>query len=218
MIHQLQTNEHSVLIRPASEQVKRTYVVLGAPRGGTSMLAGIMRILGIYMGPADQLGHQHEDPAFRMETSLETKLDTIRARSDQHDVWGWKMPNSIHYIEQIEEHIVNPHYVAIYRNPLSIAKSSAQRDGRDFDLNLIDVATNHYAKMNGFLRDNTHPCIAASFESARAKPRAFASELASFCQVTTNQEVLDRCFQFVHRKPGYKRIDRFILAASNRQA
>ena len=41
---------------------KRTYIVSVIERGGTSMVAGICRALGVDLG--DHAGLNHEDPAF----------------------------------------------------------------------------------------------------------------------------------------------------------
>jgi hypothetical protein len=54
------------ILRPGNLEPEKTLVVLGSPRGGTSMLAGLLRELGVHMG--DRIDrHNHEDQAFLSE-------------------------------------------------------------------------------------------------------------------------------------------------------
>ena len=100
---------------------RRTLVVLGAPRGGTSMLAGTLDKLGVYMG--DRIGHQKEDPRFRQDTTLEQKLQAIADNNARHRIWGWKLPNSIYYYGDLHAQLINPVFLTGYRNPFSVACS-----------------------------------------------------------------------------------------------
>ena len=50
-----------VLNDNACTQSQRTLIVLGAPRGGTSMVAGVLHHLGVYMG--SDLLPTFEDPS-----------------------------------------------------------------------------------------------------------------------------------------------------------
>src|SRR5215469_5858876 len=120
------------VLRPTNSDPKKTVVVLGAPRGGTSMVAAALRKLGVAMG--ENLGHQHEDRSFRAEVPLEEMIATVKKRNETHDLWGWKLPNNIYYLEQLFPHLRNPHFVAIFRNPYSISRSSAERDRRAYEL------------------------------------------------------------------------------------
>ena len=49
-------------------KTQRTYVVMGSPRGGTSLLAGVLHRAGVYMGAFRT--KQYEDPEFKIVLKL----------------------------------------------------------------------------------------------------------------------------------------------------
>lgn len=170
------------VLRPPIESAQRTIVVLGSPRGGTSMVSATLRKLGVMMG--EKLGHQHEDRNFRRDVPLPMMIETIQHRNREHDVWGWKLPNSVYYVEDLLPYLRNPHFVAIFRNPYSISRSSAERDRRDYEVNLLQVAANHTKKVVDLLARLKAPAALTAFESAMANPDQFVRGLASFVGCT----------------------------------
>ncbi|GEM_PF-1407476 len=118
---------------PKPAVTERTFVVLGCPRGGTSLLAGALHASGIYMG--DFRTAQYEDPAFKVRPGDARRnpnieaclLPVIEARNRTHRYWGWKVPNSIYYIQQIRHLLVNPVFLFVYREEEAIARSSLLR-------------------------------------------------------------------------------------------
>lgn len=169
------------IMRPAVSGPHKTIVVLGAPRGGTSMVAATLRKLGVMMG--EKLGHQHEDPLFRKDVPIEEKIETVKRRNRENDVWGWKLPNTIYFIEELLPHLRNPHFVVVFRNPYSISRSSSERDGRDYDVRVLEVAANHTKKIVDLLARVEIPTALAAFESAIAEPAKFTQGLADFIGV-----------------------------------
>lgn len=201
--------EHALLnLDRAKTAAAKTVVVLGAPRGGTSMVAGALRSLGVFMGPPDQLGHQHEDPAFRYrERTLGEMVATVQQRDAEHAVWGWKLPNTIYYIEKLHKHLRNPHYLVVYRNPASTALSSATRDGRPFDFRLLCVPINHYAKMHAFLETCASPIFAFGYENVLEARDAFVRRVSDFLGMAPSAEQREAAKAFINPGRGYARID-----------
>lgn len=138
---------------------ERTFVVLGCPRGGTSLLSGALNATGIYMG--ETATAQYEDKAFkvpladvRRDPNIEARLlPVIQERNRRHRFWGWKLPNNIYYIQQIRHLLVNPVFIFVYRDENAIARSSAKHDGKAWWLHrrrLIKVARNHTQLVRNF--------------------------------------------------------------------
>jgi hypothetical protein len=181
------------VLRPAEPVLEKTIVVLGAPRGGTSMIAATLRKLGVMMG--ESLGHQHEDRSFRKDVPLREMVATVERRNATHKVWGWKLPNSVYYVEELLPVLRNPHFVAVFRNPYSISRSSAERDNREYTANLLQVAANHTKKVADLIDRLTNPTALVSFESAMEQPEEFVRGLASFVGVSPDdnrvQEAID---------------------------
>ncbi len=69
---------------------EKTFVICGVQRGGTSMVAGTMRALGVDMGPA---GINHEDAAIN-EMHLDDMSNYIETRNHDAPVWGFKLPHA----------------------------------------------------------------------------------------------------------------------------
>ena len=60
MIGQMHGSKPRVYLQVVLEMDKKTFIVLGCPRSGTSMMAGLLRIIGIDMG--DNIKEdKHED-------------------------------------------------------------------------------------------------------------------------------------------------------------
>ncbi|HVT26455.1 MAG TPA: hypothetical protein VHE81_00410 [Lacipirellulaceae bacterium] len=194
------------VLRPPIHKPKRTIVVLGAPRGGTSMVSATLRKLGVMMG--DRLGHQHEDPAFRREVPLEEKLATVQKRNAEHDVWGWKLPGAVYYIRDLLPHLQNPHFVAVFRNPLSVSRSSADRSGdevNDNAIKLLQVALNATQKVVDVLKEIDAPAALVSFESVIQQPEAFARQLAAFVGVSDETLIAEAAGTAINKQLGYKK-------------
>jgi hypothetical protein len=194
------------VIRPIEyADSRRTVVVLGAPRGGTSMLAGTIERLGVYMGA--KLGRNKEDVCFRWETPLETKLDAIAANSAAYAVWGWKLPNTVYYYQDVHTHLTNPVFVSIYRNPLEVAMSSARRDDRVLDEKLVRVPIAHYSKMHGVISGfPSVPWATCSFESVTvdATKGVFVDALIAFLGLQWSSEKRASAIEFIDREKGYQ--------------
>lgn len=196
------------IVRPDTYQGKqRTVVVLGAPRGGTSMVTGALRALGVFMG--NNLGHQHEDPVFRKDTPLSDKLKAVATYNGEHDVWGWKLPNSIYYYADLHSSLRNPVFIVVYRNPMAVASSSARRDKREFTFRLLEVPVNHYKRMHKVIDEHpTVPLAACSYEesSTAAAKETFIRSVASFLNLNPTEEQLKKAFSFVDPVRGYQRL------------
>ena len=137
-------------------KTKRTFVVVGCPRGGTSVLAGALHHAGVHMGAFTTT--QYEDPDFKIPPDLASGASArlapvIRSRNEQFEYWGWKVPNSVYYIQSVAPLLVNPCFLFIYRDPLEIARSSARHDEGNWDERrqmLFEVAVAHTALVRRF--------------------------------------------------------------------
>ncbi len=194
------------VMRPVGyKDCKRTIVALGSPRGGTSMLSGVLEKLGVFMG--NRIGSQKEDPRFRYKESLEIKIKAIEDNVSEFDVWGWKLPKTVYYYESIHEYLVNPVFITVYRNPLAIASSSASRDGRPFSQRLLDVPVNHYAKIHKLTDKYSEvPLAVCSFEDIafRDKKRQFIDGLIDFMGIDVTQDKRELAIEFVDYSRGYR--------------
>lgn len=111
---------------PQNMSPRRTYVILGTERGGTSAIAGTVRALGVDLG-AD-LGGNNEDKVIC--TSPPKKLTAyIKSRNAENDVWGWKFPRAAKLPPVLFEQTRNPFYIIVTRDPVRVALSRNKWDG-----------------------------------------------------------------------------------------
>lgn len=112
--------------RPQNPAPRRTIVILGTERGGTSAIAGTVRALGVDLG-AD-LGGNNEDKA--ISNSPPRKLEAyVKQRNAQNDIWGWKFPRAAKLPPVLFEMMRNPFYIVVTRDPVRVALSREKWDG-----------------------------------------------------------------------------------------
>lgn len=105
---------------------KKTLLVLGAPRGGTSAIAGALSAMGIFMGRGASA------PVFEslaLSNAIENdRKDQVRDLVDEfnsaHDVWAYKRPGFTRFVNEFHEFFRNPVYLVILRDPVATASRS----------------------------------------------------------------------------------------------
>jgi hypothetical protein len=195
------------LLKYLPARTRRTFVVLGCPRGGTSLLAGALNAAGVYMGEYRTL--QYEDPEFKIPPTqageaFERLAPVIRRRNLTRRYWGWKVPNNIYYIERIQELLIDPCFLFVYRDPLEIARSSASHDGRDWEEQrerLIEIAVNHTEKVRRFQESLRSAHHVFQVDAIQADPALFVDRMVHILEPLRPDR--ERLLQFVKPDGGY---------------
>lgn len=189
-------------IGEANHADPKTIVILGVARGGTSMVAGTAREMGIDLGR--HLGENHEDKRF-----ISKDLDTVRARiamrNEEAETWGWKMPHSLEYIEQIEGELRNPHIVLVWRNTLASAISQINRSGADINV-ALEFSAARLMEMVEKVKLLNSPTLLINYESAIHNKEEYLSTFAEFLGVELTDDMRDRCLKFIDPSVGYQQI------------
>ncbi len=170
-LHELNVTEESKTAK------QKTFICLGLNRGGTSSIAGTMLRLGIPMG--EDLPNNYEDNDFLGATSEEHKIETVKKRNDDYDVWGWKFPNAGNYIEKLLPYLRNPHIIMVSRDPVSICQSRVlMRDEnplRAYHTIMLQQQSNWF-----LLERLRVPTALVSYETAMLRSEPFIESLAAF--------------------------------------
>lgn len=166
----------------------RTVVCFGTARGGTSMVAGAIAGLGVFMG--DDLPVNVEDPMFNPDLDKSITFDAfcarlpgvIAERDAAHRNWGWKYPVALRYLERIFPLLRNPHLVIVKRDPVPAVLRAKTDDSQvrvqevrrrlRVQLDNIDLA----AKLGA-------PALVVSYERASNRPEDFLTSLGRFLQI-----------------------------------
>ena len=192
--------------RPKSEG---TICILGAPRGGTSMIAGLVRKLGFSMGEKldkatnedlEFITHRGMRSLFFKAERESDKVEYIRYvsqliqdRNVKHPWWGWKDPISIYYIREIVPLLRNPHFIFVGRDPVAISQREFIEEGQTRPRILLDYMKflfNAYSETVEFLSAQAKPTLLVSYERALRYPRQAASAVAEFLNVKPSNQFL----------------------------
>ncbi len=198
-----------MLLNPATApEDQRTYVILGTRRGGTSMVAGATRALGLDLGRVGQRTN-NEDPRFQ-NRSVDDMRAAIEGRNEHHQVWGWKFPTAVTYLPAVYGVLRNPYFVVVYRDPVAAALSQATKDKRQRPERIaLHESSSYIATNTGFVLATERPCLLVSNEKAIGDPDAMVDELADFLQLPKPDD--ERRAQIrAYLAPGqYKPFDKF---------
>ncbi len=174
---------------------ERTIVIFGSPRGGTTMVAGVTRILGLHIG--DDLPGNLEDPAFRKPYAKQRFDAGIAKGDDGHRVWGWKFPRAANYLPLMHKDLRNPYYICIFRDHVAASARKIKRG-----VNVLErLERTHliFEQNLKFLKACQRPALLLSYEKSIASPEAMVRALQSFLVLGGEDEVQRAC-EFV--KPG----------------
>jgi hypothetical protein len=177
-----------VTLRRPNAKTEKTIVVLGIERGGTSMVAGVLRALGINMG--ERAGLNHEDPKF-MTDDTEQLAKRIADRNAEHTVWGFKMPKAALNLDFYQAQLRNPHYVIVFRNFAAVMDSWDQR-GAGSPLDVLDRAVTYFSRITESVRVSGAPALAVNYERAVGDSDLFIEELAEFLDLRLTPDLRAR--------------------------
>lgn len=174
----------------AGQDGARQFIVIGAARGGTSMVAGALHHLGLPMGE----GHNdftYEDPVLRdafRRKDWGAVEETIAARDAEHGDWAWKWPDSVHRLGEVDGRFPNPHYIVVFRDVLATGLRRQLSSGTGLFWG-CQASLVGYAKLVHFCRSCERPMLLVSYEKALGNPGRFAEELAGFAMIEDEEKV-----------------------------
>ncbi len=190
----------------------RTYIVFGVMRGGTSMVGGALRGLGLYLGP--NIAPENHESADFAHKPLPHMRKTISEVNESHEVWGWKFPHAADYLDRIWGQIRNPHLICVYRDPISNARG----------LNRWHPIGEIQAVHESLLRQQKNlattlmrgcPSLLVSYEKAARNPMQFVEELSEWTGLEADHDRFD--FEGFMAAQSYKTLEDFQRDPDNKE-
>jgi hypothetical protein len=177
-------------------------VVVGAARGGTSMIAGALAKLGVYTGDKSS-PPVYED--VRLSTCFEARdfqeVQRVRDEYNQkYNAWVWKRPSSIDYLNDVHQLLNAPRYIFVYKDVMSIAQRNTISMLSEL-LPGMERPLKQYIETLKFLRSTAVFAMLVSYEKAMAHPDYFLNELAMFCKLEPSNEQLESARSFIDPNP-----------------
>ncbi|MEP5154747.1 hypothetical protein [Planktotalea sp.] len=154
-----------------------TIVVLGPPRSGTSMISGILRLLGIYMGECTNTNN--EDPRFNKRQSVESIRELIGSNNqDYPQQWGWKQPSTYLYYDKVADVVRAPIFIVSYRNILASSASKLKHTDTGDIGRLVGGYARNYLRIAKLLKEHDGPRILVNYEKVLEDPIALGEALS----------------------------------------
>ena len=178
-------NEHRVTQR-------KSIIICGAPRGGTSFAASVFLQLGVpfkrttkdRISPRKE--HNHLKEAFQAD-DLGRVRQIVDEFSSRHPVWAWKLPEIERRFSTISEIVPNPHFVVIFKEPLSIAIRSAERRSKN-PINVLQQVVAVHQRLATIAATTEHPLLPVSYDKAITKLPDFLAAAAGFAGASSYDE------------------------------
>ena len=188
----------SAVNEPEKPEAKRTVIVFGVPRSGTTMTSKLLRALGVDMGKADNAVAEDIELANILEKNYsEVKLkEYINARDSQSHIWGWKRPESFRYRKRFIQHLTNPYYIFLFRDPLAIAL----RENISMNEPLLPRMTHvlkRYENIVSFVENTDRPCLLISYEKAVQSPTDLIEKVIDFIKITPSKAQIENAKQII---------------------
>jgi hypothetical protein len=182
----------------------RTYIVFGVMRGGTSMVGGVLRGMGLYLGP-DISAENHESSAFAHKPIHKIR-ETIETVNKTHDVWGWKFPHAADYLDRVWGQITNPHLICVYRDPISNARG-LNRWHPIGEIQAVHESLLRQQKNLAMTLMRNCPSLLVSYEKAARNPMHFVEELSAWTGLPADHDRFD--FPGFMAAQSYKKLEDF---------
>lgn len=179
---------------------EKTVIVLGAARGGTSMVAGALHHLGVWMG--ENIAPVYEDVALSeaVEQGRIEDIDSIIAHHNEaHSIWGWKRPSAVKHADTWHGKFRNPFYVVVFRDLFAIANRNRISMLSDVVANMRD-ATQHFESILDFITKLKEPTLLVSYEKAMIDPQHFVNNLRDFVGIG-DETAIDAAVGFIEPNP-----------------
>ena len=110
-------NKGVVLVSPSLSEKEKNIIVIGVARGGTSIIAGSLKHLGLFMGNACDPVFEDTRLSLAFEKQAKEKFESVIVDyNNKHDVWAWKRPSSLNDLPSIAKKLRNPHFVFVFLN------------------------------------------------------------------------------------------------------
>ncbi|MCC3243824.1 hypothetical protein LG047_00540 [Methylocystis sp. WRRC1] len=167
-----------------------TLIISGVQRGGTSMVAGVVRELGIDMGPTVI---NHEDPNF-IVMQKDPLQEYVNEKNLRMGRWGFKLPGA-HVNPKIRElNLRKPIWMFVFRNAVANMDSLLVHGERDIPTAFSRIA-DYYNGIMPYLKDKNANFILISYERAVADQEGFVKELCAALDLDVRAQSVKRAIE-----------------------
>ncbi len=184
----------------------RTFIVTGLHRSGTSLIASILRQVGIFMGKEIN-DIVHEDEAI-VKILSRRDIDALRhliaARDADYGTWGFKLPMLSQSLTP--DHLSlfrDPRVIVTFRDPVSIAVRTALSEYQQ-PVAALRTVVEHQAALVAFVDRLQCPTLLLSYEKSLVLAGDFIDAVLHFCGLPSGQALRERLIRLIEpNRPSY---------------
>jgi hypothetical protein len=194
-------NRGAIIDRPARlpERGRRTFIVTGLHRSGTSLVASILQQAGIFMGRQinDAVFEDEEMGATVSSGDVGALRRLIDERNANHGTWGFKLPEIYAHLRPDQLPLFdNAHLIVTFRDIASIAVRNSLSEYRQAMTALRDAVTQLDALVT-YIGLVSAPSLLLSYEKALIFPGDFVDTLLLFCGLPSDAALRARLIGLV---------------------
>ncbi|EDY81951.1 hypothetical protein VDG1235_1571 [Verrucomicrobiia bacterium DG1235] len=189
---------------PLSKGKRKTIIVLGVGRGGTSLCSKALNELGVFTGKDSRPPIFEDIPLSKaLEAhNFEEATKLIEEYNQSYEVWAFKRPTTNDTIETLHNLLSNPIYIVIFRDILAIAqRNSLSMEAKPFPT--MHSAISDYQKILAFIEKHTPSTLLLSYEKTLKNPEPFINKLLEFTGLkeTTSEEKRKNAINSIQPSP-----------------
>ncbi len=177
----------------------RTFIVTGLYRSGTSLVASVLRQVGIFMGARiNDIVHEDEELAKVIEARDGDRLKQLIAeRNATYGTWGFKLPMLHESLDHADMALFNdPHVIVPFRDPVAISVRASLSEYRE-PMQALRDAADDLAALVAFVQRLRCPSLLLSYEKSLVFPGDFVDAIAQFCGLPKSEMLRDRLIHLI---------------------
>lgn len=181
-------------------QSNSTLLVLGVGRGGTSLVAGLLHEMDIFMGDNVSIPSYEDQKMIKeiLEAKPESVKKIINNYSNRFNLWGFKHPEALDFISRHYNLFPNPRLVFVVKDTASIAMRKAYVLGND-PINHMYNTLYTYEQILDFIKKSKLPTMTISYEKIVAHPENFIDALVDFSGYEISDKSRTAALSFIEK-------------------
>lgn len=200
---ELLINKGFKIIGSETSEEKKTIIILGVARGGTSLISGSLHYLGVFMGDEACEPVFEDSTLGKLISNKDVKeiVKTIKRYNKKYKIWGYKRPSTTEDLSYIIDKFRNPVFICVFRDIFSIAN----RNNISMKLDILKNLKNNideYKSIVKFLDERPHRSLLVSYEKCMRNKKLFINELCKFLSINPTVKQKAKCLSFISPNPA----------------
>ncbi len=181
-------------------------IVVGVNRGGTSAVASSLNSVGIFLGDSWREPN-YEDvylaKCFRNRSWSKFRKQ-IKKYEASHDVFAWKLPDSINRLIKVDGMFSSPKYIFVFRDIYAIGDRINRARGASLLFSMFKASL-QYLNAIFFIKYRKPDCLLVSYEKMLTNTDQYARQLLDFLEMEKTSENIESIVTSVCPSPsGYQ--------------